>query len=79
MRRNTEYLCQKADSPTKKYENREKVPDKNLRARIWICANTLIKTIKIDNIHYLSVLAIGCRLKSCHVLLDITNRNMTHR
>ena len=25
------------------------------------------------------VLAIGCRLESCHVLLDITNRNMTHR
>ena len=26
---------------SKKSENREKVLDKNLRARIWICANTL--------------------------------------
>ena len=33
----------------------------------------------VDFIHFSGVLAIVCHLESCHILLDITNRNMTHR
>ena len=44
---------------SRKSENREKVLDKNLRARIWICANTLIQVCYL----YLGFRTVGENVK----------------